>query len=43
MLFGWSKDLAERTVKKLLEQGEIMKSAHPKHEGEWLALKGLAK
>ena len=41
-LFGWSKDLAERTVKKLAEQEMITKVSHPKHEGEWLAVKGLA-
>ena len=42
-LFGWSKDLAERTVNKLLEKGDLAKVSHPKHEGEWLAVKGLAK
>ena len=41
-LFGWKKEVAERTVKKLIEQEGIVKIAHPKHEGEWLALKGLA-
>jgi predicted transcriptional regulator len=41
-LFGWSKDLAERTVKKLAETNLIVKASHPKHEGEWLALKNLA-
>lgn len=40
-LFGWSKDLAERTVNKLIEQGELAKVSHPKHEGEWLALPSL--
>ena len=40
-LFGWSKDLAERTVNKLVEKGELAKVSHPKHEGEWLALSTL--
>jgi hypothetical protein len=42
-LFGWTKDLAERTVNKLVEKDVVVKAAHPKHEGEWIAVKGLAK
>ena len=38
-LFGWTKDFTERTVNKLVEKGELAKVNHPKHEGEWLALK----
>lgn len=41
-LFGWKKEIAERTVNKLLETGGIKKASHPKHEGEWLALAKLA-
>ena len=37
-LFGWKKEVAERTVKKLIEQEGIVKTAHPKHEGGWLTL-----
>jgi hypothetical protein len=40
-LFGWTKEILERTVNKLVEKDVIVKVAHPKHEGEWLALKGL--
>lgn len=40
-LFGWSKDLAERTINKLVEKGGLAKVSHPKHEGEWLALSTL--
>ncbi|MFZ5855576.1 MAG: AlkZ-related protein [Chloroflexota bacterium] len=40
-LFGWSKDLAERTVNKLVEKGELAKISHPKHDGEWLVLSTL--
>jgi len=42
-LFGWSKDLAERSMKKLLDREEIVTAVHPKQEGKWLALKKLAK
>ncbi len=42
-LFGWSKDLAERTVKKLLDADVLAKVSHPQHEGEWLALPRLAR
>jgi hypothetical protein len=42
-LFGWTKEIAERTVNKLAEQGKLAKVSHPKHEGEWLVVKGLAK
>ena len=35
-------NLAERTVTKLVEKGELKRVNHPKHEGEWLAVKGLA-
>jgi len=40
-LFGWSKEIAERTVNTLVERGVVVKASHPKHEGEWLALKEL--
>lgn len=40
-LFGWSKDLAERTLSKLVEREELVKVSHPKHEGEWFALASL--
>jgi hypothetical protein len=40
-LFGWQKDLAERTVNKLIERGELAKVSHPRHEGEWIALSTL--
>ena len=40
-LFGWTKELAERTVKKLEEQGALTQVSHPKHTGEWLSLPAL--
>jgi len=42
-LFGWTKEVAERTVNKLVDQREIKKASHPKHEGEWLALDAICK
>jgi len=40
-LFGWSKDLAERTLNKLIRENVLVKTSHPKHEGDWLALASL--
>jgi hypothetical protein len=37
-IFGWPKEISERTVNKLVGQGALAKVSHPKHEGEWLAL-----
>jgi predicted transcriptional regulator len=42
-LFGWSKEIAERTVNKLVEKGVLAKVSHPKHEGEWIAVSGLCR
>lgn len=40
-LFGWPKEIAARTVNKLVEKGLLARAIHPKHEGEWLALQSL--
>ena len=40
-LFGWSREIAERAVNKLVGQGVLARTAHPKHEGEWLSLPPL--
>ncbi len=37
------KEIAERAVSKLVAQGAVIKTTHPKHEGEWLALSSLVK
>ena len=42
-LFGWPKEITERTVNKLLEKNLLAKASHPRHEGEWLALSSLVK
>ena len=40
-LFGWSNEIARRTLDRLVEQGELSRTAHPQMEGEWLALPSL--
>jgi hypothetical protein len=40
-LFGWPKGIVERTVNKLVGQGELITVSHPRHDGEWLALPKL--
>lgn len=40
-LFGWPKEVTERTVNKLVGEGGIVKASHPRQEGEWLALEEL--
>jgi len=42
-LFGWTKEIADRTVNKLVEKELLAKASHPKHEGEWLTVKNLSK
>lgn len=42
-LFGWTKEISERTVSKLVEKDVVVKVAHPKHEGEWLAMPVVCK
>ena len=35
-LFGWSNEIANRTVNKLVEQNILAKTDHPKQAGEWI-------
>ena len=37
-LFGWSNEIANRTVNKLVEQNILAKATHPQQTGEWIAL-----
>jgi hypothetical protein len=37
-LFGWSIEIANRTVNKLMDQNLLIKTTHPKQTGEWIAL-----
>lgn len=42
-LFGWPRELIERTAGRLVEKNELVRASHPKHEGEWLAIKAVCK
>jgi uncharacterized protein YcaQ len=35
-LFGWSNEIANRTINKLVEQKSLAKAAHPKQTGDWI-------
>ncbi len=37
-LFGWSNEIANRTINKLVEQNILAKTDHPKQAGEWIAI-----
>ena len=37
-LFGWSNEITNRAVNKLVEQNILAKITHPKQTGEWIAL-----
>ena len=37
-LFGWSNEIANRTINKLVEQNVLAKTDHPKQAGEWIAV-----
>jgi hypothetical protein len=40
-LFGWSPELVDRTLTRLVEKGELVEADHPKNPGAWLALPEL--
>jgi Fic family protein len=35
-LFGWSNEIANRTINKLVEKNLLAKASHPKQAGEWI-------
>jgi len=37
-LFGWSNEIENRTVNKLVEQNILMKTDHPQQTGEWIVI-----
>jgi hypothetical protein len=37
-LFGWSNEIANRTLNKLIEQNVLIKATHPKEAGEWIVI-----
>jgi len=40
-LFGWSNEIANRVINKLVEQNILANTTHPKQSGEWIALATL--
>lgn len=41
-LFGWRRELITRTIAGLVEQRKLIRTEHPKENGEWFALPGLS-
>jgi len=37
-LFGWSNEIVNRTISKLIEQNVLAKATHPEQAGEWIAI-----
>jgi hypothetical protein len=37
-LFGWSTEIVNRTINKLVEQNSLAKTTHPEQAGEWMAI-----
>jgi winged helix DNA-binding protein len=42
-LFGWHKELSARTIAGLVEKRRLVRSEHPKQEGDWFTLPELSK
>ncbi len=42
-LFGWSHELSQRALGRLVEAGTLRAAEHPELPGEWLALPGVCK
>ena len=40
-LFGWQKELLNRTISGLVEKGKLTEADHPKEKGKWFALPSL--
>jgi hypothetical protein len=41
-LFGWRKELIARTIHRLVEKRNLVRTDHPTETGEWFSLPGLA-
>jgi hypothetical protein len=37
-LFGWSNEIANRVINKLVEQNMLAKTTHPEQAGEWIVI-----
>jgi hypothetical protein len=42
-LFGWTAEIANRVVNKLIEEKLLVKTEHPKQTGEWVAVPEVVK
>jgi len=42
-LLGWPGEVANRVVKKMVEQKKLIESEHPKQAGEWIAVKAVCR
>ncbi len=40
-LFGWTGEIANRAVNKLMEEDFLVKATHPKQAGEWIVVRNL--
>ncbi len=40
-LFGWQRELLNRTISGLVEKGKLTEADHPKEKGKWFALPSL--
>jgi len=40
-LFGWSTEIANRAINKLVEQNILEKTTHPQQTGEWIVISGV--
>ena len=40
-LFGWGNDIVKKAVNKLMENGTLKITEHPKQPGEWIAIKAV--
>jgi uncharacterized protein YcaQ len=38
-LFGWGNEVVKKSVDKLVDSGKLVLAEHPKHAGEWVAVK----
>jgi hypothetical protein len=41
-IFGWRKELVNRTVGRLVEKGKLIQTEHPDDKGEWFSLPDLS-
>jgi hypothetical protein len=42
-LFGWTHELTQRALKRIVDSGALVEAEHPSEKGEWLALSELTR